>query len=409
MDKTSRDQIYHTQNLKENADLLAIWQEHDLEEWEEETLEIIKEILVERLGYVPPYSIKYQVEAILKRDESDWEAGELEKVLSACNSAIELAPDQAAGYNYRGMILEEMGKPDQAAIDYQEAIRLEPGWKDAWDNLKSVEKVITAEFLQSAAKQHLDQALDYFHSEELQRALEECELARQTLPGIAPAYNDLGLTYEELGQLQSAIAAYLEATWLNPGFYAARQNLRNARVKLEEEHYHQAALENWEEAQDEGGPLNGNEVSPNFEELPELHLPEHIDPAPGWLYLDEADFVMPGWPGHRNRPGRIGLDYLDTSFEEAHMEGVMIRLLLTRRFRTHNLFYLAGMTLLGFLFCLPLIFGGVSLIQGDWYLIFPLFIYIPISIVGIALLVNVYLSVVAKTPNNYAEGDSSFF
>ena len=332
MDKVTRDKIYHTHNQRETADLLAIWQEHDLEVWQEETFEIIKEILVERLGTVPPYSIKHQVEAILNRDERDWEPGELDKVLSACNSAIALAPDQAAGYYYRGMILEEMGNPDQAVIDYQEAIRLDPGWKDAWDNLISVEEVITAEFLQSAAKQHLDQALDYFHNEELQRALDECELARQTLPHIAHAYNYMGLIFEELGQLESAIAANLEATWLNPRFSAARQNLRNARVKLEKEHYHLAALENWEGVQEEGSLLDVAEITPDFEELPELHLPEHVDPAPGWLYLDEAGFVLSGWPGHRNRPGRCGLDYLDTSFEEAHMEGVMIRLLLTRRF-----------------------------------------------------------------------------
>ena len=364
MDKVTRDKIYHTHNQRETADLLAIWQEHDLEVWQEETFEIIKEILVERLGTVPPYSIKHQVEAILKRDESDWEPGELDKVLSACNSAIALAPDQAAGYYYRGMILEEMGKPDQAVIDYQEAIRLDPGWQDAWDNLESVEEVLTAEFLHSAAKQHLDQALDYFHNDELPRALDECELARQTLPHIALAYNYMGLVFEELGQLKSAIAAYLKSTWLNPRFSAARQNLRNARVKLEEDHYHQAALENGEELQEEGSPLDGNEIIADFGKSPELPLPEGVDPAPGWLYLDEAGFVMPGWPGHRNRPGRIGLDYLDTSFEEAHMEGVMIRMLLMRRLRTHNLFYLAGMTLLGFLFCLPLVFGGMSLIQG---------------------------------------------
>jgi tetratricopeptide (TPR) repeat protein len=271
-----------------------------------------------------------------------------------------------------------------------------------------VESAIAAEFLESDAKQHLDRAVELADNAELQQALEECELARQTLPRIALAYNQLGLTYETLGQLEPAIEAYLEATRLNPRFSAARQNLRNARVKLEEETYHLAALENWEEAQEEDF-TDEDESTPDFADLQGVDLAENVGPTPGWLYLDEASFVLSGWPGHRNRPGRIGLDYLDTSFEEAHIEGVMVRLLLTRRFRTHNLFYLAGMTLLGFLFCLPLGLGGISLLQGDWYSIIPFFIYTPAWIAGIALLVNVYLSVVAETTYDYAEGDSSFF
>jgi tetratricopeptide (TPR) repeat protein len=409
MDERSRDKIYSTLNLKETTDLIEIWQENDTDAWEKETFAIIKQILIERLGFVPPRSINAQVKEILKRVAGHWEAGEIEKALSDCNLAIELAPDLPAAYNYRGMILEDIGKLDQAFADYQEAIRIDPEWKDARDNLKLVENAIASEWLRSESKQHLDQALGFAHNEEPRQALEECELARPTLPPIALAYNYLGLIFEELGQLEPAIAAYLEATSLNPHFSAARQNLRNARVRLEEEQYHLADLENWQGAQEENTAPDEDEMPPDFADLPGADLAENVDPAPGWLYLNEASFVMSGWPGHRNRPGRCGLDYLDTSFEEAHMEGVMIRLLVTLRFRTRNPFYLAGMTLLGFLFCLPLVFGGIALLQGEWYFIFPFFIYIPISVAGVALLVNVWLSLGVKQSYNYAEGDSSFF
>jgi len=112
MDQTSRDKIYNTLNLKETTELIEIWQENDTNAWEKETFVIIKEILVERLGFVPPRSIKAQVEQILKRVAVNWEAREIEKALGDCNLAIKLAPDIAAAYNYRGMILEEMGKFD---------------------------------------------------------------------------------------------------------------------------------------------------------------------------------------------------------------------------------------------------------------------------------------------------------
>ncbi len=42
---------------------------------------------------------------------------------------------------------------------------------------------------------------------------------------------------------------------------------------------------------------------------------------------------IPGFPGYRNRPGRSGLDYLDTQYEMAHMAGVMFRKLITGNWR----------------------------------------------------------------------------
>jgi len=68
-------------------------------------------------------------------------------------------------------------------------------------------------------------------------------------------------------------------------------------------------------------------------------LPEAVDwqkaisaeddlPVPGWVYTDENAYWLWGWPGHRTRPGRTGYDPLDSDFESAHIEGVIIRQLL---------------------------------------------------------------------------------
>lgn len=46
---------------------------------------------------------------------------------------------------------------------------------------------------------------------------------------------------------------------------------------------------------------------------------EDIDPT----------LLPPGWPGYRTRPGRTGLDYIDTQVEVAHMTGVFIRQFLS--------------------------------------------------------------------------------
>ncbi len=186
-----------------------------------------------------------------------------------------------------------------------------------------MEAELQAEFERSGAKQHLDQALEYAYDEEPGKALEECEIASSTLPGIAIAHNYLGLILETLDQLESAIESYLRAIQLNPRFYAARENLANARARLEEEQYLRAtnrSLDEIMEAIETGREFNNN-IDPEEE--------NDGVPVPGWWYLDANAFLLRGWAGHRTRPGRSGYDPLDRDFELAHVEGVVIRRLLT--------------------------------------------------------------------------------
>jgi tetratricopeptide (TPR) repeat protein len=411
MDEIHRKEIFDHLNLRETQDLLEIWEENKRDEWEGESFEIIQAILLERLGYVPPHSIQSQVKEILKRADSFWKAGELEKAIADCTLAVQMAPGLAIVYDHRGQIYEDMGMLEEAIVDFQEAVRLDRGLKDTWDSLKRAERDIQEQFKESSTGQHLDQALEYADNEEPERTQEEIELARQSLPGIAVAHNHLGLVYDELGQFELAIQAYLEAIQLNPRLYAARQNLRDARVRLEAEQYHLAALENYEGTPEkESGFTDGTETIVDFTENQDASLSEIDNDAPGWLYMDEPGFLMAGWPGHRTRPGRCGYDPLDTDFELAHMEGVMIRLLFTRKLRSHNPFYLFGMAYLGIIFCLPLLLAGMALMsQNDLIPVLVLIIYSPFWVIGAAMLLNVYLSLQMKKPEECDKGNSTFF
>lgn len=49
-----RDQIYNELNLRETDDLLEIWHSNNHEEWSDTAFEVIKKILTERLGEIPP-------------------------------------------------------------------------------------------------------------------------------------------------------------------------------------------------------------------------------------------------------------------------------------------------------------------------------------------------------------------
>ena len=49
-----RSQIYENMNLKDTDELLDIWQANDHSEWSDAAFDVAKEILVKRLGELPP-------------------------------------------------------------------------------------------------------------------------------------------------------------------------------------------------------------------------------------------------------------------------------------------------------------------------------------------------------------------
>ena len=266
--------------------MLDIWQNGDVDEWEKEVFEIVKEILLDRLGYVPPQSVEKQVFQILDRVENYLENEEFDKALSECEVAIQLSPDSAIAYNYLGEIYDEMGQLENAMVNYQKAIQLDSEYQDAWENMSSVELELEEEFEDSVAKQYLDSALEFAYSDEPEKALAECETAKPLLPSLAIAYNYLGLILQTLDQLEPAIDSYLKAIQLNPRFYAARENLANARVRWEEEKYINFS------------DLNPTEEQETITEFDESEIEESGEPIPQWLFMDKSAFLLPILPLH---------------------------------------------------------------------------------------------------------------
>jgi tetratricopeptide (TPR) repeat protein len=65
----------------------------------------------------------------------NWEKSKYEKALEECDKAIDLDPNMSEAHNLRGVILEEMDKQDDSILEYREAIRLNPNYQDAKENL----------------------------------------------------------------------------------------------------------------------------------------------------------------------------------------------------------------------------------------------------------------------------------
>lgn len=394
MEDNRREYIQKNLIAKDTEELLNIWQNDDPNEWEKEVFEIIKEILLLRLGHVPPQFVETQASQILDRVEGYLKNNELEKALSECELAIQMSPAYTIAYNYRGEIYLEMGQLENAIADYQKAIQLDSELQDAWENMLSVELELEEKFESSVAKQYLDQALEYANTGEFEKALAECEAVKASMPSIAIAYNYLGLILQTIDKLELAIDSYLRAIELNPRFYAARENLANARIIWEEEQY-----------------LTFSGLSPVEEpetpvEFDETQIQESGEPVPQWFYTDKNAFLLVGWAGHRTRQGRSGYDPLETDFEFAHMQGVVFRSLLTRKFRTRNPIYLAFMVLVGVIYFLS---GILPFTLGNVYGIIAGVTYSPYSIVGVLLLVNVYLSLRLEKPAEYEDNGYPFF
>jgi len=79
----------------------------------------------------------------LERAYECQEQAEFEQALRECEAAIALAPSLAEAHNLAGIVLEELGHPDQALPAYARAVELDPGFQNAAKNLAEVKAEFT--------------------------------------------------------------------------------------------------------------------------------------------------------------------------------------------------------------------------------------------------------------------------
>ncbi len=104
---------------------------------------------------------------------------------------------------------------------------------------------------------------------------------------------------------------------------------------------------------------------------------------------------LQGFPGHRTRQNRSGLDPLDTQAEAAHMEGTFLSNTFTLKLRTRNPFYLILMFVFGvipflilaFLIISEIITGNPSILLS---LIYPAVIIVIAGVVTINFLLSIF-------------------
>ena len=123
-----------------------------------------------------------------------YEQGHLEEAIVEYDEAIRLDPQDADAYYNRGLAYGDLFKYQGAIEDYDEAIRLEP-------------RTFIVYYYRGIAYHALGQ---------LERAIQDLNEAIRLDPKYALAYSARGTSYRHLGEYQRAIEDYDDAIRLDP-------------------------------------------------------------------------------------------------------------------------------------------------------------------------------------------------
>ncbi len=99
MNTEFREHMYNELSLRETEDLLEIWWANDHEEWTDTAFEVIKEILIQRLGEIPP-----KEESNPEQDKSVYEMAE--------QSVDQETPEDEGLEDWEAKVLDDENQPE---------------------------------------------------------------------------------------------------------------------------------------------------------------------------------------------------------------------------------------------------------------------------------------------------------
>ncbi len=135
--------------------------------------------------------------------------GRVEDAMVQFQEALQINPDYAPAHNNLGNVLIQKGKMDEAMVHFQRALDLKPDYAEAHNNLGNV-------LLQ---KGRVDEAVAHY-----QKAL-------QINADYAEAHNNLGRALIQKGSVDEAMVHYQKALQINPNNAKAHNNLGYALLQ----------------------------------------------------------------------------------------------------------------------------------------------------------------------------------
>jgi tetratricopeptide (TPR) repeat protein len=140
------------------------------------------------------------------------EQGRFEKALAQFNEALRISPGFHEAHKNKGSALLDMGKFDEAIATFGELLLAAPDWPNA----------------------HYWLGVAYARKGAYQQAIKPFKEALQLSPDWPEAYNDLALVYLLLGRYDLAIENYKQALRLKPDYPQAINNLKIALAKQQQ-------------------------------------------------------------------------------------------------------------------------------------------------------------------------------
>ena len=154
--------------------------------------------------------------------------GKLQDAEISLRKAIEINPNYAIAHSNLGNILRDIGKLQDAEVSTRKAVELNPDYADAHSNLGSILRDIgKLQDAEVSTRKAIEINPDYAeaHSNlgnilkdlgKLKEAEISLRKAIEIKPDFAMAYFNLGIILSDLGKLQEAFDSYLKAIDINP-------------------------------------------------------------------------------------------------------------------------------------------------------------------------------------------------
>ena len=171
------------------------------------------------------------------------DAGKYDEAAVHYQEAVRLAPSAANYRSLLGDVYSKQGKQSEAFAEYSAAARLDPGSATAQVNLGTIlarqgrAKEAVAHFTEAVrlepndAMAHVGLGVSLIAMGQVDAGIAEYNTALRIDPGAPGTFNNLGIAFAGSGRLAEAITAFTEAVRLDPSWELPRFNLGVALAK----------------------------------------------------------------------------------------------------------------------------------------------------------------------------------
>ena len=163
--------------------------------------------------------------------------GQLDAAIESYKQAIKINPNYAEAHNNMGIALKDKGDLEAAIDSYQQALKIKPDYAEAYYNMGNAlndkgDPEAALDSYKKAIKINTDYADAYSNmgsalkdKGDLEAAIDSYKQALKIKPDYAEAYYNMGNALQEKGVLEAAIDIYKQALEIKPDYADAYVNI----------------------------------------------------------------------------------------------------------------------------------------------------------------------------------------